>query len=141
MLNYFDKKKTLDICEDSLTSTVFDLLKYLPTEVFYSILRESLYHKKLPIICGEIEKIHFWEKWISKNTTNSLYVEPDVFIRFSNFDIIIEAKRYNNNQQSEKQGDNSNKLLPLTLTLWILLDYVVHQQQEFTKMFTYDIYN
>lgn len=103
MLNYFDKKKTLDICEDSLTSTVFDLLKYLPTEVFYSILRESLYHKKLPIICGEIEKIHFWEKWNSKNTTNSLYIEPDVFIRFSNFDIIIEAKRYNNNQQSEKQ--------------------------------------
>lgn len=33
-------------------------------------------------------------------------VEPDVFIRFSDFDIIIEAKRYNENQQHRQQLEN-----------------------------------
>ena len=104
MITYFYQNKgNFRICEDSLTSTVFDLLKYLPTEVFWNILCKSLYHNKLPKFPGEILEFTYWTKWNAQETTNSIYVEPDLFIRFSEFDLIIEAKRYNKNQQSEAQ--------------------------------------
>jgi hypothetical protein len=101
MINYFSKNKgRLKICEDSLTSSVFDLLKYLPTEIFWKILKKSLYYDKLPSISGDLIAIKFWEKWNSEGTGNSNYVEPDIFLEFNEFDIIIEAKRYNENQQN-----------------------------------------
>ncbi|MGL4986329.1 MAG: hypothetical protein ACRC5H_04225 [Treponemataceae bacterium] len=104
MITYFRSRKgNFRICEDSLTSTVFDLLKYLPTEILWSILKKSLCHQKLPEISGELIKISFWEKWNSEGTDNTQYVEPDLFLRFMHFDLIIEAKRYNERQQSESQ--------------------------------------
>ncbi len=104
MISLYTKNKgKLKICEDSLTSHVFDLMKYLPVELFWSILKKSLYQDKLPDYCGEIEDILFWEKWNATDTENARFVEPDVFLRFKNFDIIIEAKRYDTFQQSEKQ--------------------------------------
>ena len=104
MISLYTKNKgKLKICEDSLTSHVFDLMKYLPVELFWSILKKSLYQDKLPDYCGEIEELLFWEKWNAKETGNTRFVEPDVFVRFKNFDIIIEAKRYDNFQQNEKQ--------------------------------------
>lgn len=96
-------KGSLRICEDSLTSTVFDLLKYLPTEIFWSILKKSLYHQDLPRISGEIKEFIYWPKWNADDTDNERYVEPDLFIRFEEFDLIIEAKRHNENQQRENQ--------------------------------------
>ncbi len=99
MISYTQQKIAFNVCEDSLTSTVFDLLKYLPDDVFWRILRNSLYHKKIPKESGKILEIKFWEKWNSENTINSKYVEPDLFIRYSDFDVIIEAKRYNESQQ------------------------------------------
>lgn len=101
MINYFSKNKGhLKICEDSLTSSVFDLLKYLPTEIFWTILKKSLYYDKLPSSSGDLTAIKFWEKWNPEGTSNSNYVEPDIFLEFNDFDIIIEAKRYNENQQN-----------------------------------------
>lgn len=107
MISYFHHRKgKLNACEDSLTSTVFDTLKYLPTELFWHILKHSEYHFKLPKYPGEIESITYWDNWDSKNTANSKYVQPDVFIRFEEFDLIVEAKRYNENQQSVHQIEN-----------------------------------
>jgi hypothetical protein len=104
MINYFSKNKGhLKICEDSLSSSVFDLLKYLPSEIFWNILRKSLYHDKLPSISGELFAIKFWEKWSPEGTSNSNYVEPDIFLQFLDFDIIIEAKRHNEFQQKPDQ--------------------------------------
>ncbi|PTN10021.1 hypothetical protein C8N47_1021 [Mangrovibacterium marinum] len=86
MISFFTKSKGhLKICEDSLTASVFDLLKYLPTEIFWKILKKSLYHDKLPGISGELIGIRFWEKWSSDGTSNLRYVEPDVFVEFSGF--------------------------------------------------------
>lgn len=107
MLNYFLKGKgNFTICEDSLSSSVFDMLKYLPTEMFWRILKQSLYYDKLPRFCGELVKMSFWEKWSAVNTNNTNFVEPDIFIEFEDFDIIIEAKRYNESQQSAVQHKN-----------------------------------
>lgn len=107
MITYFHKKEKLNTCEDSLTATVFDGLKYLPSEMFWRILQSSLYQAKLPefCICGEMLSMSFWEKWSAEGTDidNVNFVEPDVFICLENADIIIEAKRYNEKQQTEHQ--------------------------------------
>ena len=100
---YHKSKGKLHICEDSMTSHVFDLMKYLPVELFWSIMKNSLYQDKLPDYSGEIQNILFWEKWNADKTDNSRFVEPDLFLRFKNFDIIIEAKRYDDFQQIEQQ--------------------------------------
>ena len=104
MISYYKfGKGKLPACEDSLTASVFDPLKYLPPDLLWYILKESALKDNLPVFCGPIQEIRFWEKWNSEGTSNSNFVEPDVFIRFLEFDIIIEAKRYDENQQYEDQ--------------------------------------
>ncbi|KAA6434850.1 hypothetical protein FOE74_09820 [Rufibacter glacialis] len=104
MISFFSKNKgRLAICEDSLTASIFDLLKYLPAELFWNILKKSLYQDKLPDHSGEILELLFWERWSPKHTNNIRFVEPDIFIRYRAFDIIIEAKRYDEFQQNDNQ--------------------------------------
>ena len=111
MISYISTKgrSALTICEDSLTSSVFDGLKYLPTDLFYSILKNSLYQDKLPRYSGELLDMIFWDKWDAKDTTNSNFVEPDLLLKFEDFDVIIEAKRFDEFQQSRNQMDNEIK--------------------------------
>lgn len=54
---YYHRKSKMEVKEDSLTATIFDLLKYLPSDIFWSILTRSLYHQKLPKFSGEIQQI------------------------------------------------------------------------------------
>ncbi|WP_026837369.1 hypothetical protein [Gillisia sp. JM1] len=104
MISYFHHNKgKLKSCEDSLTAVIFDTLKYLPSDIFWNILKDSLYHDKLPYCSGELISISFWDKWNSNGTTNIRYIEPDVFLRFKEFDIIIEAKRNDKFQQLTHQ--------------------------------------
>jgi len=110
MINYFLKKNNeIKTCEDSLTSSVFDLLKYLPSEIFWRILKGSLYFDKLPSYYGGKVTYTFWPKWNAKDTNNSRFVEPDLFLQCHDFDIIIEAKRNNEKQQYEDQKENQLK--------------------------------
>ncbi|MFJ1261149.1 hypothetical protein ACILDS_00415 [Capnocytophaga canis] len=110
MITFFDKNKgEFRVCEDSLTATVFDLLKYLPHEIFWDILKKSLFHQKLPEMSGEILEMNLWDRWSPKYTSNNRYVEPDVFIRFNDFDLLIEAKRYDIRQQNDTQIQNEIK--------------------------------
>lgn len=92
--------------EDSLTSMVFERLFYLPHELFWNILTNSCYGNELPNFSGPIEIKEFWPNWDASNTSNIVKVEPDVFIRFRQFDLIIEAKRWDYNQQSKDQWNN-----------------------------------
>lgn len=103
---FYKNKHSLNRCEDTLTAAVFDLLKYLPYDLFWKIIKSSLYHQKLPSECGEIEEIVFWDHWDPTDTPNSRHVEPDVFIRTRDFDLIIEAKRYDEKQQGRGQIQN-----------------------------------
>jgi hypothetical protein len=107
MVSYFTSGSgNLNTCEDSCTGGVFDLLKYLPTELFWQILKNSLLLDNLPTVCGTIENIEFWPKWSVKEleeVKNTNYIEPDVFISFTDFDVIIEAKRYDEKQQNPNQ--------------------------------------
>lgn len=106
MISYISQKNGINnfcICEDSLTASIFDLIKYLPSEYIVKIIKNSLLHNKIPNDCGILLKISFWDKWNPKNTINEKYVEPDIFLRFENIDIIIEAKRFDYFQQYDDQ--------------------------------------
>lgn len=98
--------KYINHCEDSLTASVFSHLLHLPTEIWWGILRAAAYTDQLPVHPGEPEKIDFWPKWDSERTTNSRYVEPDLFFRFKSLDLIIEAKRWDKEMQNSVQWRN-----------------------------------
>lgn len=107
MISYYSKnKKYLSTCEDLLSAITFDGLKYLPIEIFYRILKNSLVHDKLPYHSGELQSISYWDNWDATGTKNSTRVIPDVFLRFYEFDIIVEAKRNDEKQQYFRQQEN-----------------------------------
>ena len=76
--------------EDPKTSTIFEHLVLLPDNIFYSVIYKSIrtFKNEIPKEAGTLESFEFWPKWNPENTINSNYVEPDVFIRFKNFDLI-----------------------------------------------------
>jgi len=83
---------------------------HLPAELFWELLRNSCTDKlHLPVNCGEIEEYEFWPHWSAEGTDNKLLVEPDVFIRFEAFDLIIEAKRDDETGQYDSQWKNEIK--------------------------------
>ena len=91
--------------EDSLTSSVFGHLFYLPSTLLWALLRKATFSF---VLTGEeqtpaIKSYEFWPRWNAENTRNVYNVEPDVFVRTEVFDLIIEAKRYDYNQQDKAQ--------------------------------------
>lgn len=93
--------------EDTLTSSVFGLLQYLPDKVFWDVLRNSCGDgmKKLPNDVGEIKSVEFWPKLFNVDgvEANSRYVEPDVLLTTDKYHIIIEAKKNDGGGQYEQQ--------------------------------------
>lgn len=94
--------------EDTKTSIVFGNLMLLPDNVFWHILKTSAANKSvLPEDAGLMaDNFSFWPKWNPKSTYdtgNNNYVEPDVFFRFDNIDIIVEAKYSDNGGQYREE--------------------------------------
>lgn len=83
--------------EDPKTSVVFENLMLLPDNVFWDILKSAASNKGiLPDDAGLLaDDFAYWPKWDPNSkydTGNNSYVEPDVFFRFDNLDVIVEAK-------------------------------------------------
>jgi hypothetical protein len=93
-------KELFKTSEDSLTSSVFGLLFYLPPELFWSILRSSCYTNELPKHVGRILSYEFWPRWGNAQET---FTEPDIYIEFEGISVIIEAKKSDYNQQNINQ--------------------------------------
>lgn len=89
--------------EDSLTSSIFERLMYLPQEMLQHIFTTALFDDIEGLELNQIESISFWPNWNPEQTSNSRSVEPDVFIRTAKQDIIIEAKRKDEKQQDADQ--------------------------------------
>ena len=100
---YWVGKKKRDLkdaqCEDSLTSSVFERLALLSDENLWWVLRnacdkQALAAKPLPDNVGKLEKIEFWPSWkpAPQLERNNLRVEPDVFLRFKDLDIMLGSK-------------------------------------------------
>ena len=112
MLQAFDKHKIsheirnqLWNQEDVKTSSIIGNLLHLPTNIFWHILRNAsdktdANGNKLPVL-SEDEDIIDYEFW--PYCTLQDKVEPDVFIRFANFDLIVELKVHDYNQQKSWQ--------------------------------------
>jgi len=101
--NDINWKAEFKASEDSFTSSIFGHLFYLPVTVFWQILKNAIYDLPAIVPPERILFYHFWPSWTC-NLGNRC--EPDLFIRFDEFDLIIEAKRYDHNQQSEVQWKN-----------------------------------
>lgn len=92
--------------EDSLTSTIFGNLLHLPVELFWQILNKSCYGDGLTNQNSRILSVEFWPHWTPTYSNNTNFIEPDIFIRTTHFDLIIEAKRFDYNKQSSQQWEN-----------------------------------
>jgi hypothetical protein len=90
-------------CEDSLTASVFSHLLHLPVEVFWALLRSACHSSELPASVGEPETVQFLPSWDPTGTQNEARVIPDLFIRFPEIDLIIEAKRWDIPMQDPEQ--------------------------------------
>ena len=65
----------------------------LPDNVFWHILKSScFYNDGMLTNSGRLLSYEFWSHWDNTGTDNNAYVEPDLFLRFEEFDVIIEAK-------------------------------------------------
>lgn len=106
MINFLKIKSKwgFEECEDSKTSLIFEGLSLLPSHIFWELLSQS---SSIPSQNpGNFLNITFWPHWEAKNTKNSKFVEPDIFIEFENIDVIIEAKIGMSNLQYPAQWEN-----------------------------------
>ncbi|MBR4488292.1 MAG: hypothetical protein IKO89_06990 [Bacteroidales bacterium] len=105
--SYFKGKSSVDFYmdEDFKTSSSIGLLQYLPDDIFWEILRNSC--NDLPSMdFGKIISFNFWEHTDPTGTTNTNFVEPDVWIETEGYDIIIEAKIGDASGQYPTQWEN-----------------------------------
>ena len=107
MIHSLLHKHDLDIShEDTITSTIIGTLLHLPDQLLWKILREACHTGSvLPKNPGELRAYEFWPKWDAYGTLNTNYVEPDVFLRFSEVDLIIEAERSDDGGQYREEWE------------------------------------
>lgn len=80
--------------EDTLTSSTFGVLQYLPDNILLRIIDGSCgIRTALPKELGRILNIEFWPNFNAEGTYNSSHVEPDVWIECENYHLLIEAKK------------------------------------------------
>lgn len=115
MIHSYSKIKTdRNYNEDFKTYATLGVLQYLQAHVFWKLLREAVIDNvELPEEAGEITQIDFWPKWYKiqniKVVSNSTYIEPDVFIRFENFDCIVEVKKTDSSGQHHDQWESQTQ--------------------------------
>jgi hypothetical protein len=85
--------------EDSLTATVFGRLAYLPASIWWQVFKKAAHSfSVLPDDVGELEDIQFWPWWKVRPEAvthfGQSHVQPDVYLRFSQLSVLVEAKRY-----------------------------------------------
>ena len=108
-MNYsYHLKNNIDsFKEDPKTSTIFGTMLAFPDTIIWELIYNSLYNKSdLPENVGKLKYYEFWPHWDHKGTSNTIYVEPDLFLSFEHLDIIIEAKRHDKGGQNYKEWDN-----------------------------------
>lgn len=104
---YFKGKSAIDfdMNEDFKTSSSIGLLQYLPDEIFWKILQDSC--DGFPSTnFGTIKSFNFWAHTDATKTSNTQFVEPDVWIETEKYDIIIEAKVSDDSGQYATQWEN-----------------------------------
>ena len=92
--------------EDPKTSAIFENLLLLPENICWAILREACSEgSELPVVSGRLLEYEFWPHWNPEGTRNQSFVEPDLFLRFQQFDVVIEAKYGDSAGQDKEQWE------------------------------------
>lgn len=92
--------------EDRFTSSIFQLLAYLPSDLLFEVFRKHLQDSELTIDSLKERSFEYWPKWDPEGIAeNSKYVEPDLFIQLNNLDIIVETKRFDERGQYQRQWE------------------------------------
>lgn len=93
--------------EDTLTASVLGRFQYLPDNEVATIFRNAFgLSTSFPESIGQILDYQFWTHWDATNTDNSNFVEPEVWIETSDYNIIVEAKKFDGGGQYEDQWRN-----------------------------------
>lgn len=81
--------------EDTLTSTLFERLLYLPDEVVHAVLFAPTFWPADEIpSAAPIAEVAFWPNWPAPvGSPDRQRVEPDVVIDFPSHRLVVEAKR------------------------------------------------
>lgn len=102
-------KSHIGLIEDEKTSMIIGTLLHLPTTLMLKIISDALTNECSALRNKTEEHLQkvpeFWPHWFTK--TNR--VEPDVFMRFESFDLIIEAKR--NDDKTSQESSQLNREL------------------------------
>jgi hypothetical protein len=98
-------KKAYSSYEDFLTASVVSRMTYLPIDIFWRILKSSSFQDGLRKYSGDLEYVEFWPNWPMPNRKKESGTrrQPDVFLRFEEFDLIAEAKRDDSCSQNHTQ--------------------------------------
>ena len=92
-----------------MTAVVFGRLAYLPVPIWWRLLKKAAVPSStLPEEAGDLEDIQFWPSWYLSEEAAEHFdqrsVEPDVYLRFSELTVLVEAKRYDSAEmQCSKQ--------------------------------------
>lgn len=106
-------KSHIGLIEDEKTSMIIGTLLHLPTTLMLEIISDAL-GRDSSVLSNKTEEYlqkmpEFWPHWFTDRTSNGHYVEPDVFISFKSFDLIIEVKR--NDDKTSQYSDQLKKEL------------------------------
>lgn len=102
-------KSHINLIEDEKTSMIIGTLLHLPADLMLEVIFNAIGNKS-DTLEEHLQKMpEFWPHWPAKGTSNDNHVEPDVFMRFSSFDLIIEAKR-NDDKTSQLSDQLKNEL-------------------------------
>ena len=88
---------TFSGAEDTLTASVFERLMYFPDQVVCNILFDAQVWQTSFEGPRQIISARFWPRW--KNLIKDGKKEPDLVIEFDDRVLVIEAKRYDFNDQ------------------------------------------
>jgi hypothetical protein len=100
-------RETYSAYEDFLTASVISRMAYLPSELFWEVIKRSHVHcslkqASLPEFAGNLVNIEFWPNWVTPDS-EAIYCQPDVFLEFEKIDVIVEAKKNDSQLQNTTQ--------------------------------------
>ncbi|CAM3187630.1 hypothetical protein VIRA109638_16270 [Vibrio rarus] len=93
--------------EDLLTSTVFERIAYLSEAMRKLIITEwfEFDHRVIGINLGDFLGIDYWPRFAHRHTLGTNTVEPDLILRFSHCNIVVEIKPPNGGVQYFEQWE------------------------------------
>jgi hypothetical protein len=98
-------KKAYSSYEDFLTASVVSRMTYLPGDILWRVVKYSSLYDQLRKYAGGLEFVEFWPNWPMPDRMKEIgmHRQPDVFLKFEELDVIVEAKRNDFLSQSHVQ--------------------------------------